>query len=62
MRVTARGTDGIAEAVELQSPEDWVIGVQWHPERMPEDAFAQKLFEEFIGAARKAKLEAAAKR
>jgi putative glutamine amidotransferase len=57
--VTARGADGIVEAVEFDSPEDWVIGVQWHPERMPDDAFAQKLFADFVGAARKAKLETA---
>lgn len=62
LRVTARGTDGIIEGVELESPEDWVVGVQWHPERMPDDSFAQKLFAEFVGAARKLKLEASARR
>jgi putative glutamine amidotransferase len=62
LRVTARGTDGIVEGVELESQEDWVIGVQWHPERMPDDAFTQKLFADFVGAARKAKLETTAKR
>ena len=59
LRVTALGTDGIVEGVELQSPENWVVGVQWHPERMPDDPFAQKLFAEFVSAARKAKLETA---
>lgn len=62
LRVTARGTDGIIEGVELQSPEDWIVGVQWHPERMPEDPFAEKLFADFVAAARKARLETAAKR
>jgi putative glutamine amidotransferase len=62
LRVTARGTDGIVEGVELQSPEDWVVGVQWHPERMPEDAFAQRLFADFVSAARKARLETFVKR
>src|SRR5215470_5745269 len=62
LRVTARGADGIIEGVELQSPKDWVIGVQWHPERMPGDEFAERLFAEFVGAARKAKLETSAKR
>ena len=57
LHVSARGTDGIIEAVELQSPSDWVIGVQWHPERMPEDPFAQRLFADFVGVARKTKLE-----
>jgi len=60
--VTARGTDGIIEGVELESAADWVVGVQWHPERMPEDVFAQKLFEDFVSAARKVHLETAAKR
>ncbi|HEY1422973.1 MAG TPA: gamma-glutamyl-gamma-aminobutyrate hydrolase family protein [Candidatus Acidoferrum sp.] len=62
LRVTARGADGIIEGVELQSPDDWVIGVQWHPERMPEDAFAQRLFEDFVSAARKTRVETTAKR
>jgi putative glutamine amidotransferase len=62
LRVTALGTDGIVEGVELQSPDNWVVGVQWHPERMPGDAFAQKLFTDFVRAARKASLEAATKR
>jgi len=52
LRVTARATDGIVEAVELQSPTGWVVGVQWHPERMPGDALAHKLFEDFVSAAR----------
>jgi putative glutamine amidotransferase len=62
LRITARGADGVVEGVELQSAEDWVVGVQWHPERMPEDLFAQKLFADFVSAARKAKLETAGKR
>ncbi len=62
LAVTARGSDGIIEGVELQSPKDWVVGVQWHPERMPEDSFAQRLFSDFVGAARKASMETAAKR
>jgi putative glutamine amidotransferase len=61
LRVTARATDGIIEGVELQSPHGWVVGVQWHPERMPDDDFAKKLFADFVGAARKARLETAAK-
>jgi putative glutamine amidotransferase len=62
LRVTARSVDGIIEGVELESPDDWIVGVQWHPERMPEDPFAQKLFEDFVSAARKARCETAAKR
>jgi putative glutamine amidotransferase len=62
LRVTARAADGIIEAVELHSSEDWVIGVQWHPERMPDDPLAQKLFQEFIGAAEKSHSQTSAKR
>lgn len=62
LRVTARGADGIIEGVELDSHENWVVGVQWHPERMPDDAFAQKLFADFIATARKAREELPARK
>ena len=32
LRVTARGVDGVVEAVEHRDPDTWVLGVQWHPE------------------------------
>jgi len=32
LRVTARGVDGVVEAVEHRDPDIWVLGVQWHPE------------------------------
>ncbi|HWZ99028.1 MAG TPA: gamma-glutamyl-gamma-aminobutyrate hydrolase family protein [Candidatus Dormibacteraeota bacterium] len=47
---TARSEDDIIEAVEFQSEHDWIVGVQWHPERMPDDAFAQKIFGDFVAA------------
>jgi putative glutamine amidotransferase len=50
LRVTARSADGIVEGVELEEAGQWVVGVQWHPERMPDDAFAQKLFADFVAA------------
>src|SRR5439155_8168926 len=62
LRVTARGADGIVEGVELQSREDGVVGVQWHPERMRDDSFAQKLFADLVGAPRRELLETTAKR
>ena len=49
--MTARSAEGIVEGVELQDERNWVLGVQWHPERMPDDAFAQKIFGEFVAAA-----------
>jgi putative glutamine amidotransferase len=41
--------DGLIEAVEGTDPEQWVLGVQWHPERTwREDKFSRLLFAEFI--------------
>lgn len=54
LRVTARAADGVIEAVEWTMDENWVVGVQWHPERMPEDALAQSLFRDLLAAARQA--------
>jgi putative glutamine amidotransferase len=55
LRVTARATDGIIEGVEWTGNSNWVVGVQWHPERMPEDTLSQKLFAEFVAAVRNAR-------
>jgi putative glutamine amidotransferase len=32
LRMSARGIDGVVEAVEHRDPDTWVLGVQWHPE------------------------------
>jgi putative glutamine amidotransferase len=53
--VTAHAPDGTIEAVEYNGGSGWVVGVQWHPERMPDDALAQKLFSEFVAAAERAR-------
>jgi len=51
LRVTSMHADGTVEALEaLDRP--WMIGVQWHPERTPEDAPTKRLFEAFVEAAR----------
>ena len=39
LRVAARTPDGVIEALEWTAGPGWVLGVQWHPERMPGDAF-----------------------
>lgn len=52
LKVTARATDGIIEGIEWTGDSNWVVGVQWHPERMPDDPFAQRLFQQFVAAAR----------
>lgn len=59
LRVVARADDQVIEAVEWTGDSNWVMGVQWHPERMVEkDALAQSLFRTLIGVARKATLQA----
>lgn len=53
--VTAHAPDGTIEAVEWKGGSGWVLGVQWHPERMPDDALAQALFTDFVAAAERAR-------
>ena len=55
LRITGQATDGIVEAVEWTGDANWVIGVQWHPERMQADALARRLFQEVVAAARGAR-------
>jgi putative glutamine amidotransferase len=44
--------DGVVEAVELDSPTHFVVGVQWHPERTyTHSAFSRAIFSAFIQAA-----------
>jgi len=57
LRVTGRAADGVVEAVEWADDSNWVVGVQWHPERMPADGLAQALFRELVTAARLARAE-----
>jgi putative glutamine amidotransferase len=43
--------DGVVEAVELDSPEHFVIGVQWHPERtFARKEFSREIFRAFTKA------------
>jgi putative glutamine amidotransferase len=37
LNVSARDDDGVIEAVELDRPDRWVVGVQWHPEERLDD-------------------------
>jgi putative glutamine amidotransferase len=55
--ITAHAPDGVVEAVEWTDDSNWIVGVQWHPERMPGDALAQALFRELVANARLAKVE-----
>lgn len=55
LKITGRAPDGIVESVEWTGDANWVIGVQWHPERMPGDPLAERLFSELTEAARTAR-------
>jgi putative glutamine amidotransferase len=59
LRVVARAEDQVVEAVEWTGSAQWVVGVQWHPERMADkDALARDLFSTLIEAARKSAVQA----
>ncbi len=51
LEVVAYAEDGIIEAMELAGKR-FAIGVQWHPECLPEEPAMQRLFSEFVNAAR----------
>jgi putative glutamine amidotransferase len=51
LRVTSHASDGTVEGVEWTGDSNWVVGVQWHPERMFGDAFSERLFRDFVAAA-----------
>jgi putative glutamine amidotransferase len=53
LRITARAADGVVEAVEWTGAGNWIVGVQWHPEKMVGDPLAEALFSNLIAAARK---------
>lgn len=49
LKITARSSDGIAEAIESENPKQRILGVQWHPElRFDVEAKEFKLFDYFV--------------
>ncbi|HEY2859414.1 MAG TPA: gamma-glutamyl-gamma-aminobutyrate hydrolase family protein [Terracidiphilus sp.] len=50
LRITAScPDDGVIEAIELHSPDQFVVGVQWHPERTySSSAFSRAIFQAFV--------------
>lgn len=54
LRLVAKSPNGIVEATEITDPDRFLIGVQWHPEKMaPTDPLQAKLLKAFIQASRK---------
>jgi putative glutamine amidotransferase len=53
LRVTAVSpADGVVEAVELDSPDQFVLAVQWHPERTyTQSSLSRAIFAAFVQAA-----------
>lgn len=49
--VNAKADDGLIEGIELPG-DGFFLGVQWHPEALPEEPASQALFGSFIKAAR----------
>ncbi len=50
MRMSACAADGTIEAIESSNPNQFLVGVQWHPECL-EDVYADYLFKALIDAA-----------
>jgi putative glutamine amidotransferase len=51
--VEATARDGLVEAVRLESPDAWLLAVQWHPEwRVSENPFYLGIFQAFAAACR----------
>ena len=51
--VSARSVpDGVVEAIEFPG-DRFVLGLQWHPEEMPDDEKQQAIFRRFVEAAGK---------
>ena len=51
LSVTAHAPDGIVEGLE-DPRHPFYVGVQWHPEDMPREESASKIFRAFVEAAR----------
>lgn len=54
LRIVARSPEGIVEATETTDPDRFLIGVQWHPEKLlPGDEIQARLLKAFVEEARK---------
>jgi putative glutamine amidotransferase len=52
LRVAGRAPDGTIEAIEACFAHPFFVAVQWHPELLPGDEVAGRLFSGFVRAAR----------
>ena len=51
LKPVATAPDGLVEAVEVMDAR-FALGVQWHPECLPDSIPMQRLFKAFVGACR----------
>ena len=49
---TAWAPDGVVEALEIEHGERFILGVQWHPERMTDEREHRAIFERLVAAAK----------
>lgn len=55
-QMVGQASDGVIEACEKVNAEDYIVGVQWHPEHMfQHDAIQMKLFEDLVGRSQSSK-------
>jgi putative glutamine amidotransferase len=53
LRLSAVSPDGVFEALESRSRNNFLVAVQWHPEKTIDDRYTRKLFEAFVDASKK---------
>ncbi len=53
LRLAAVSSDGVCEALESRSKKNFLIAVQWHPEKTLNDGNTQKLFAALVTASKK---------
>ena len=62
LRIVAKSPEGIVEGFETTDADRFLVGVQWHPEKlMPKDARQTKLLKAFVAAAAENRRQRAAK-
>ncbi len=52
LRLSAVSPDGVIEALESRSKNSFLIAIQWHPEKTPNDRYTKKLFAALVNASK----------
>ncbi|MGE5174000.1 MAG: gamma-glutamyl-gamma-aminobutyrate hydrolase family protein [Betaproteobacteria bacterium] len=53
LRLSAVSPDGVVEALESRSKNNFLVAVQWHPEKTLNDRYSRKLFTALVNASKK---------